>query len=343
MPDLLKADWPDPDAAPPAATEEAIRRAAGLLARGGLVAIPTETVYGLAALALEPAAVRRIFEAKGRPARNPLIVHVPGIDAARGLASEWTPAAERLARRFWPGPLTIVVRKAAIVPDVVTAGGDTVAIRCPSHPVARRLLELLGRPIAAPSANLSLGVSPTTAAHVATSLGDRVDLILDAGPCERGIESTVVDCSAAPARLLRPGPVDRAAIEAALCETVAAGPPDDAVLRSPGLLGRHYAPEARLELASDGATRCRSLLADGLRVGWITRRPETDVAGGSSDRLVVVRLPDEPRGFARGLYAALHELDARGVEAIVVDAPPGGEPWRAVRDRLERAASAASS
>lgn len=335
MPRILRAEWPDSTAAPPEETSLAIDEAAAVLVRGGLVAIPTETVYGLAAVAIDPDAVRRIFEAKGRPPRNPLIVHVADIDAARTLARTWPPAAERLARRFWPGPLTVVVTKREIVPDVVTAGGDTVAIRCPAHPVARRLLERLGRPIAAPSANVSLSVSPTTAEHVAESLGERVELILDAGPCDRGIESTVVDCTTSPPRILRPGPIGRADVEAAIGETVVVdGGATEAILRSPGLTGRHYAPRAPLELSTNASKRAAELEGAGRRVGLVTRGP----ALANEGPLVVRTLPDDPDGFARGLYAALHDLDAAGVDAIVVEMPPQDEAWLAVLDRLRRAA-----
>ncbi len=336
MPRILRAEWPAGTAAPPRETELAIDEAAALLARGGLVAIPTETVYGLAAVAIDPAAVRRIFEAKGRPPRNPLIVHVADVDAARSVARSWPPAAERLTRVFWPGPLTVVVAKKEIVPDVVTAGGDTVALRCPAHPVARRLLERLRLPIAAPSANASLSVSPTTAAHVTAGLGDRVELILDAGPCDRGIESTVVDCTTSPPRILRPGPIDRLALEAALGGPVIEGGETEAILRSPGLTGRHYAPRARLELSVCSRERVAELLGGRQRVGWVTMRPTP--ATLEDVRLLVRPLPDDPAGFARGLYAAVHDLDAAGVDVIVVDSPPTDEGWRAVRDRLERAA-----
>ena len=348
MPRILNAAWPDGAAEPPEETAAAIDEAAAVLARGGLVAIPTETVYGLAAIAFDPAAVRRIFEAKGRPPRNPLIVHVADVEAARPLARDWTPAADLLARRFWPGPLTLVVAKREIVPDIVTAGGDTVAIRCPAHPVARRLLARLGRPIAAPSANVSLSVSPTTAAHVAGGLGDRVELILDAGPCDRGIESTVVDCTTTPPRILRPGPIGRAEIEAAVGGRVVEGPIAEPILRSPGLTGRHYAPKAAVELSADASKRVAELLRMGCRTGWITRQtaampasPRQGPPGprhGAADQLVTAMLPDDPAGFARGLYAAFHDLDAAGVEVIVVDTPPADEAWLAARDRLCRAA-----
>src|SRR4051812_20749755 len=170
----------------------AVREAAAVLRDGGLVAFPTETVYGLGARALDPASVARIYEAKGRPSYNPLIVHVATVDAARALSSAWPEAADRLAERFWPGPLTLVVPRAPVIPDAVSAGLDTVGVRIPGHPVAHALLEAAGIPVAAPSANRSMGVSPTTAEHVRRSLGGRVDLILDGGPCPVGIESTVL-------------------------------------------------------------------------------------------------------------------------------------------------------
>ncbi|NDC52973.1 MAG: threonylcarbamoyl-AMP synthase, partial [Planctomycetia bacterium] len=193
LPDVLAIRWPDDAANPPADTLAALDRAAGILSAGGLVAIPTETVYGLAAVATDADAVARIFAAKGRPATNPLIVHVADPAMARGLSSAWPDAAETLAAALWPGPVTLVVPRGGTIPDAVTAGGPTVALRCPAHPLTRLLIEKVGAPLAAPSANRSLAVSPTTAAHVLDGLADRVDLILDGGPCGRGIESTVVD------------------------------------------------------------------------------------------------------------------------------------------------------
>lgn len=338
-PRILAAHWPAGAAEPPPSAARAIDEAAGILAGGGLVAIPTETVYGLAGLALDPAVVSRIFAAKGRPARNPLIVHVADTVAARRLAASWPDSANTIAARFWPGPVTIVVPRRDEVPAIVTAGGPTVAIRCPAHPVARRLLEVLGRPLAAPSANRSMGVSPTTAAHVAASLGTAIDAILDAGPCDRGIESTVIDCSCSPPRILRPGPVGRDAIEEALGGPVAAaGGEPSPVLRSPGLTGRHYAPRATLELDDAPAARALDWLARGLRVGIIAL-PTADLASlAAAKNAVLIRLPGDPAGYARDLYAAIHSLDDAGVDAIVVESPPTGEPWNAIRDRLSRAA-----
>ena len=198
LPDILPAPWPADLPAPPARTDEAVTRAAELLASGGLVAIPTETVYGLAADALDADAVDRLFAAKGRPASNPLIVHVADTEMARSLAAHWPPMAEQITTRLWPGPVTVIVPRGPQIPDNVTAGGPTVALRCPEHRLTRRLIATLGRPLAAPSANRSMQLSPTTAGHVLEGLGNRIDLILDGGPCGRGIESTVVDCTTDP-------------------------------------------------------------------------------------------------------------------------------------------------
>ncbi|MFN6192145.1 MAG: L-threonylcarbamoyladenylate synthase [Planctomycetia bacterium] len=346
LPDILPIRWPAGTAAPPPDTEAALDRAARLLVEGGLVAIPTETVYGLAARADAPEAVGRIFAAKGRPQTNPLIVHVADEAMARRLASAWPDTAARITAQLWPGPVTVVVPRGETIPDEVTAGGDTVALRCPEHPLTRRLIEKAGVPLAAPSANRSLAVSPTTAAHVLESLGNRIDLILDGGPCSRGIESTVVDCSASPPRILRPGPVGHEQLEAILGAppAIATEPSGDAsasVARSPGMMARHYAPKTPLVLASDAAARVAELLASGKRVGWLTRAaeiPETRRLAASKD-LLVIPMPDDPDAFAARLYATLHALDKRELATIVVDEPPPGDAWRAVRDRLTRAAT----
>ena len=314
-----------------------IATAADVLRRGGLVAFPTETVYGLGANALDADAVGRIFAAKGRPAANPLIVHVADAAGVGAIAADWPDAAARLAERFWPGPLTLVLPKRDAVPGVVTAGGPTVAVRVPAHPVARALLRAAGVPVAAPSANRSSELSPTTAEHVLRGLGGRIDLILDAGPCPGGIESTVLDVTSDPPRLLRPGLVTPAEIEAVIGPIRRPGGQASAavpVLRSPGLLAKHYAPRAPLELADgDGRARVEVMIREGRRVGWLTWPGVGDVAGA-----VRVELPCDPAAYAAGLYAALHDLDAAGVERIVVARPPDDEAWLAVRDRLRRAA-----
>ncbi len=316
-----------------------LAEAAELLRRGELVAFPTETVYGLGANALDAAAVDRLYRAKGRPAWNPLIVHVPDAAAARALAAAWPAAAARLAERWWPGPLTVVLPKQPIVPDNVTAGLPTVALRVPRHPVALALLRAAGVPVAAPSANRSGEVSPTTAAHVARSLGDLVPLVLDAGPTEVGIESTVVDLSGARPRVLRPGGIGRAELEAVLgpLERAPQAPDPDAPRPAPGMLERHYAPRARLflfppESAAIVATEASALARQGETVGALLRQATVPVAG----RTVV--LPEDPAGYARELYRALHELDDAGCSVIMVEEPPSGPAWEAVRDRLERAA-----
>ncbi len=316
------------------ASDGGLGEAVALLERGALVAFPTETVYGLGGLALDPAAVRAIFEAKGRPASNPVIVHVLDLDGVAGLVTAVPPLAVTLARAFWPGPLTLVLPRAPGVPDEVTAGGSTVALRAPAHPVARALLAALGKPLAAPSANRSSEVSPTTAEHVLASLGGRIPLILDGGPCAVGIESTVLDVTGAIPVLLRPGSIPREAIaavlgvEPALPSAVSEGP-----LRSPGLLTRHYAPRARVALApgSRVAEERARFAAQGLRVG---------VLAAGQPRGEGVVLPADPDGYARGLYAALRDLDA-GHDALVIELPGEGPRWEAILDRLRRAASSA--
>jgi L-threonylcarbamoyladenylate synthase len=345
LPDILRIDWPRDGGPPTAATLAALDRAADLLRRGGLVAIPTETVYGLAANAFDPEAVAGIFRAKGRPAGNPLIVHVSDAEQARALSSAWPPAAAALAAAVWPGPATVVVPRSPQIPGIVTAEGPTVALRCPAHPVSRLLIERAGIPLAAPSANRSEAVSPTTAQHVLTSLGHRVDLILDAGSCERGIESTVVDCTTTPPRILRPGPLSRAELEAALGGAVDWPEPGDPtgllmIERSPGQGRRHYAPQTVLEVPADPPARVEALLASGQRVGWLVLAADERTRGlaGSRD-LVVVPMPPEPIAYARQFYATLHALDQRELDRIVADPPPATEPWAAVRDRLSRGAS----
>lgn len=321
---------PDPDA---------IARAAAALKAGGLVAFPTETVYGLGAHALDPDAVARIFAAKGRPDYNPLIVHVADAEAARGLAAEWSDAAERLAAAFWPGPLTLVVPKAGRVPDVVTAGLPSVALRVPAHPVARALLEAAGLPVAAPSANRSTEVSPTTAAHVEKSLGDRVELILDGGPTPVGIESTVVSLTGDAPLVLRPGTVSvdelRAVVPGvALAEARAER---DAPRLSPGMLDRHYAPrgEVRLFRAEE-----RARVQDDVYLAALGGREVGAVVFTALQAPVArqVALPPDPTEYARGLYAALHALDDAGCDLILVEGVPEGAAWDGVRDRLRRAA-----
>jgi len=326
------------------ASPAALARAAALIRAGKLVAFPTETVYGLGARADDAAAVLGIFAAKGRPPTNPLIVHVPDAAAGRALALEWPHAAEALAAAFWPGPLTLVLQKrngSGGVVDEATAGGPTVAVRVPAHPVALALLRAAALPIAAPSANRSTAISPTTAEHVVKSLGDRVDLVLDGGPTGgaggHGIESTIVDVTRVPAVLLRPGAIPLAALaEHAIVVdpgalVVAAG--DRAA--APGAQARHYAPRARVSMVAADAVRAEveALRALGQRTGTLERSPGSGAPGPSEV------LPDDAAGYAAGLYAALHRLEDAGCDAIVIAAVPDSDAWAAVRDRLRRASA----
>jgi L-threonylcarbamoyladenylate synthase len=298
-----------------------IARAAEALRRGELIALPTETVYGLGARADDDAAVARIFEAKGRPAGEP---------DARRLSTAWPALASRLAEAFWPGPLTLVVaRDRARVPDAVCASGDTVAVRCPAHPVALALLRAVAFGVAAPSANRFQSLSPTTAAHVLKGLDGRVSLILDAGPCRHGIESTVVDVTGDVPTLLRPGALSLEALRAVVGTLREAPAHDGGARRSPGMDRRHYAPAARLVTARGDAVEEARRTA-GARVGLVTWR-----ARAGAD---VAHLPDDPAGYGAGLYAALHTLDDAGCDAVVIEALPEGDGWEAVRDRLGRAA-----
>jgi len=326
-----------------------IAAAAEIIRRGGLVAFPTETVYGLGAHALDAAAVRKIFEAKGRPAFNPLIVHVLDGAAARALVTEWPPMAEALAQRFWPGPLTLVLPRQAIVPDVITGGGPTVAIRSPAHPVARALLEATGLPIAAPSANRFTELSPVTAKQVERTLGDRVECILDGGRTNVGIESAVIVLSGPVPMLLRPGTITQAELEAITgplarpAKTV-----DDETTRpSPGMIARHYAPRAPVVLVRSneideviGATLTRTNTPDSAsaaRIGLITWSA-TKWNRRAESRVQHLALPSDAAGYAAELYHALHRCDDAGCIQMLVECPPEDPAWDGVRDRLTRAA-----
>jgi L-threonylcarbamoyladenylate synthase len=319
---------PDPDV---------LRAAAETVRAGGLVAFPTETVYGLGANALDAGAVGRIFKAKGRPPTNPLIVHVDGESMLHTVAAAWPPSAARLAERFWPGPLTLVLPKTRTVPDVVTAGGPTVAVRMPAHPVALELIRAAGVPLAAPSANRSSELSPTRAEHVLAGLGGRIDLILDGGPTANGIESTVLSLAGDRPVLLRPGPIPVTDLEDVIgpierrCVDGTPGP-----VPSPGLLARHYAPRTPIEVYADRGRltdRARKLERGSQRVGCVVIGRGTDLPG------VVVVMPADARGYAARLYDELHELDRRGLSRILVELPPETDEWLAVRDRLTRAAT----
>jgi L-threonylcarbamoyladenylate synthase len=312
---------------------EVVRRAADVIRAGGLVAFPTETVYGLGADALDPAAIARIYAAKGRPSFNPLIVHVADVAGAEALAAAFPAAARRLAERFWPGPLTLVLPKRPHVPDAVSAGLPSVALRVPAHSVALALIRTAGRPIAAPSANRYTELSPTTADHVVRGLGDRVAMVLDAGPAEVGIESTVVDCTGDRPRLLRPGLLsrDELAAVAGRVDLAAAAPKGTAPRPSPGMVERHYAPRARLVLVDPAGLDAAAARAGRPAGAIVVRSPAPSVEHP-------VRLPDSAAGYARGLYAALHRLDELGCAEVVVERPPAGAEWAGVHDRLRRAA-----
>jgi L-threonylcarbamoyladenylate synthase len=318
---------------------DVIARAAAVLRDGGLVAFPTETVYGLGANALDPAAVARIYAAKGRPATNPLIVHVAEPAEVRRVAAAWPEAAARLAERFWPGPLTMVLPRSEAVPDAVTAGGPTVAVRLPAHPVARALIRAAGVPVAAPSANRSTRLSPTRAGHVLAGLDGRIDLLLDGGPTAGGLESTVLDLTATPPRLLRPGlvtPGEMAAVIGGITRSASAA--TDEPLPSPGMMRKHYAPRAVLEcVEDDGRARVEELRRQGVRVGWLTFAAVPAALPGGGRTVV---MPGDPGAYAAELYAVLHALDAAGMERVVVELPPDREEWLAVRDRLRRASAA---
>ena len=334
----LRIDPDDPEAREGAA---ALARAADVLRAGGLVAFPTETVYGLGANALDAAAVARIFAAKGRPSFNPVIVHVPDADAARALVLEWPRSAALLAERFWPGPLTLVLPKRAHVPDGVTAGLAQVGVRVPAHPVALALLRAAALPIAAPSANRYTELSPTAAAHVERALGDRVDLVLDGGPTTVGIESTVVDLSGDVPVLLRPGGVSLADLRAVVGDVRVHEPDDDAgdaPRPSPGMVERHYAPRARLlpfdaSSPGDAAAEARAASRRGEPVGALLLAAALDTGVAHP-----VRMPRDPAAYARALYATLHRLDDLGCTLVLAERVPEGDTWAGVRARLARAA-----
>jgi L-threonylcarbamoyladenylate synthase len=324
-------------------SESAVARAVEVLRRGGLVAFPTETVYGLGADAANPSAVERIFAVKGRPPFHPLIVHLPDRSALEEWAAEVAPEAWALAEAFWPGALTLVVPRAERVPDAVTGGLDTVGLRVPAAPLALELLSAFGAGVAAPSANRFGRVSPTTADHVRADLGDAVDLVLDGGPCSIGVESTIVDCTGERFEILRPGGVSAEALSEVLgCEIgLRTGAPGAAPsVRAPGTLPSHYAPRARVELVAAGpeaAVRARALLDEGRRAGLLAPAPEELL--GLPGEVEVLPPAGGPEDYARCLYDRLREADRRDLDVLLVIPPPQGGLGTAVTDRLRRAAA----
>jgi L-threonylcarbamoyladenylate synthase len=308
-----------------------ISQAADILRVGGLVAFPTETVYGLGADAMNAGAVAKVFAAKGRPADHPLIVHLPSAGDLSDWAVEIPEEAYRLAERFWPGPLTLILKKHPRVPNIVTGGQNTVGLRVPAHPLAQALLRAFGGGIAAPSANRFGRVSPTRAEHVRAELGGEV-YVLDGGPCEVGLESTILDLSGEAPRLLRPGGITAAALEAVLGKKLAAGRRD--APRAPGTHASHYAPRTPVVLVSGALEDELAKLSLKGTVAVLARRKrpaDLEVAGW-------LELPDHPSAYGRRLYAALRELDALGAATIAVEEVPEDEAWLAVRDRVARAA-----
>ncbi len=305
-----------------------IAHAAELIRAGRLVAFPTETVYGLGANALDPAAVERIYEAKGRPHSSPIIIHISDLGMVQQVVAVWPDAAQKLAKKFWPGPLTLVLPKTSAVPQLVTAGLPTAGVRMPAHPIALELVRAAGVPIAAPSANRFTEVSPTTAEHVHRSLGVRVDYILDGGPCQVGIESTVLTLAEGTPTLLRPGGISRQQIEEVI-GPVARSPeqPAGEAHVSPGMHPRHYSPRTPLYLVENGKV---------MKVG---RGAYLQLSRVTEGVLVeVVAMPSDPAAYAAKLYEVLHSLDVRGFDWIAVEAPSDLPEWEAIRDRLRRAA-----
>jgi L-threonylcarbamoyladenylate synthase len=303
-----------------------IAHAADLIRAGRLVAFPTETVYGLGANALDASAVERIFAAKGRPKTSPLIVHVASIEMARDLALEWPDRAETLARAFWPGPLTLVVRKRPAIPGIVTAGLDTVGLRMPAHPLAIELLQAAALPIAAPSANRFTELSPVTAEHVRASLGNAVDLILDGGTCTVGIESTVLSLAGPQPILFRPGIVNATDIEALIGPIERAADPQIGAHASPGQHSRHYRPSKPLFVLDKQAP----LPAGPGAYLWRSYPRPAHLS---------IQMPDSPIEYAARLYGTLHSLDHCDIDWIAVERVPAGPAWEGIADRLSRAES----
>ena len=327
----------------PAVDAVAIQRAVDVLRGGGIVALPTETVYGLAADADNEDAVRKLFAAKGRPADHPVIVHVSGADAFDNWALEVPEAARVLASRFWPGPLTLVFRRSARARDIVTGGQDTVGLRSPAHAWARALLHAFGGALAAPSANSFGRISPTTAQHVIDDLGvkpdGKVDLILDGGACPVGIESTIVDVCSDKPTLLRPGAITRDQLQEALgCQVVDAGAQSP---RSSGRLEKHYAPYTPLVVMPVDELAAALSKRGGARIAVLA--PLSLLQNCRAHVVLAIAAAERPDDYARLLYSSLHRLDSSGADRLIVASPPTGSQWDAVHDRLRRAQSGVAS
>ncbi len=320
----------------------AVKRAAELLRAGEVVALPTETVYGLAANAVDADAVAAIFQIKGRRANNPIIVHVSSIELAKRCVKNWPEIAGKLAKAFWPGPLTLVLPRAETIPKIVAAGGETVGIRWPSHPFIQAVIRECGFPLAAPSANLSGRVSPTNAEHVRQQLGGKIPLIVDGGQSQVGIESTVLDLTVNPPKVLRPGMIHAESLAAVVGDVtsdkrqVTGKDP----LRSPGLLAKHYSPKAKLLVLkwTDGAELAADLVTRHLSPATCFIIAHTQIPSAENFARVSV-IPHDAEAFARAIYAELHRCDEMGAAAIIVEAPPDLPEWFGIADRLRRAAA----
>jgi L-threonylcarbamoyladenylate synthase len=322
--------------------QKAVRRAAERLRAGEAVALPTETVYGLAANALDEKAVAKIFQIKGRPSHNPIIVHVAGNEMAKRCVKSWPALADQLSKSFWPGPLTLVLPRAEKISATVTADGATVGIRWPSHPFIQAVIRECGFPLAAPSANLSNQISPTNAEHVRAQLGGKISLIVDGGQSQVGIESTVLDLTVSPPKILRPGMIHAESL-AAVCGEVTSDKwqvTGEETLRSPGLLQKHYSPKAKLLVLkwNDDAELQAQLVTRHLSLVTCFVIAHTKIPGGFEAANVSV-IPHDAEAFARALYAELHRCDAAGAQVIVVEAPPDSPEWSGIADRLRRAAA----
>ena len=326
-------------------SQQDIQTAADLLRAGGLVGIPTETVYGLGANGLDPAAVGRIFQAKGRPQDNPLILHIPGADWLERYCRDIPAAAYELARRFWPGPLTMVLRRRDNVPDQVTAGLDTVGMRCPAHPLCRAVIQAADVPVAAPSGNTSGRPSPTTAAHMLEDMDGRIDAILDGGPCSVGVESTIVDLTCTPPRLLRPGGITLEQLRAALGEVAV----DPAVTRlrgagerprAPGMKYRHYAPKAPVTVVTGEPERSAAYIAAhaGPGDGVICFEEFLPMYAGGARPVMSLGPAGDKGEQARRVFDALRAFDHTAVSAIWAQCPDRGGIGLAVTNRLNKAA-----